>query len=44
MPSEGGFDPGDLNASVVGHLQNWRSRMQQCGVSSVYAFLSAATL
>jgi hypothetical protein len=31
-------------ANIAERLQNWRSRLQQQGAPSVYAFLSAATL
>lgn len=38
------FDLETWKATVAQRLQHWRSRMQQVGVDSVYAFLSAATL
>jgi hypothetical protein len=38
------FDLVTWRAKVSEQFQNWRLRMQQYGVHSVYAFLSAATL
>ncbi|MGH8057847.1 MAG: hypothetical protein ACREOH_11530, partial [Candidatus Entotheonellia bacterium] len=38
------FDLETWRVTASERLQHWRSRMQQAGVSSVYAFLSAATL
>jgi len=38
------FDQRWWRARMADRLQDWRSRMQQYGVPSVYAFLSAAAL
>jgi formylglycine-generating enzyme required for sulfatase activity len=38
------FDLRSWRRAVLERLKGWRSRMEEAGVSSVYAFLSAATL
>ncbi|MGH8068217.1 MAG: SUMF1/EgtB/PvdO family nonheme iron enzyme [Candidatus Entotheonellia bacterium] len=44
MAAEESFTQEAWKANIAERLQDWRSRMQQQGAPSVYAFLSAATL
>ena len=44
MAAEESFTQEAWKANIAERLQHWRSRLQQQGAPSVYAFLSAATL